>query len=142
MIEVLVPVEAEPAYVRLDGVDVLLLLPGRIRIIETQIAAAAELLRYSEVETDGFGVPNMQVTIRLRRKARDHTLVAPRREVVRNDIADEIASRFRVYFLGDRHSKSCSRRIQSLLRRDICKFGFDAKCVESLGAVIHAVADD
>ena len=44
VIEVLPPVEAQPAHVALDGVDVLLLLLGRVGVVEAQIAAAAELL--------------------------------------------------------------------------------------------------
>ena len=44
-VEVLAPVEAEPADVGLDGVDVLLLLLDRVRVVEAQVAAAAELAR-------------------------------------------------------------------------------------------------
>ncbi len=43
VVEVLAPVEPEPADVRLDGVDVLLLLLGRVRVVEAEVAAAAEL---------------------------------------------------------------------------------------------------
>ena len=45
VIEVLAPVEAEPAHVRFDRVDVFLLFLGRIGVVEAQIAVAAELLR-------------------------------------------------------------------------------------------------
>ena len=44
-VEVLAPVEAEPAHVGLDGVDVLLLLLDRVGVVEAQVAAAAELAR-------------------------------------------------------------------------------------------------
>ena len=44
VVEVLAPVEAEPAHVALDRVDVFLLLLGRIGVVETQMAAAAEFL--------------------------------------------------------------------------------------------------
>ena len=44
VIEVLAPVEAEPAHVALDGVDVFLLFLGRIGVVETQMAAPAEFL--------------------------------------------------------------------------------------------------
>jgi hypothetical protein len=43
VIEVLAPIEAEPADVALDRVDIFLLLLGRVRVVEAQIAAAAEL---------------------------------------------------------------------------------------------------
>ena len=45
VIEMLAPIEAEPAHVALDGVDVFLLFLGRIGVVEAQMAAAAELLR-------------------------------------------------------------------------------------------------
>ena len=41
-VEVLAPVEAEPADVRLDRVDVLLLFLDRVGVVEAQVAAAAE----------------------------------------------------------------------------------------------------
>ena len=44
VVEVLAPVEAEPADVGLDRVDVLLLLLLRVRVVEAEVAAAAELL--------------------------------------------------------------------------------------------------
>ena len=44
-VEVLAPVEPEPADVRLDGVDVLLLFLDRVRVVEAQVAAPAEFLR-------------------------------------------------------------------------------------------------
>ena len=44
VVEVLAPVEAQPAHVRLDGVDVLLLLLDRVGVVEAQVAAAAELV--------------------------------------------------------------------------------------------------
>ena len=44
-VQVLAPVEAEPAHVLLDGVDVLLLLLDGVGVVEAQVAAAAELLR-------------------------------------------------------------------------------------------------
>ena len=42
VVEVLPPVEAEPAHVALDGVDILLLFLGRIGVVEAQVAAPAE----------------------------------------------------------------------------------------------------
>ena len=44
VVEVLAPVEAEPAHVALDRVDVLLLFLRRVGVVEAQVAAAAELL--------------------------------------------------------------------------------------------------
>ena len=44
VVEVPAPIEAEPAHVALDRVDVFLLLPGRVGVVEAQVAAAAKLL--------------------------------------------------------------------------------------------------
>ena len=46
----LAPVEAQPAHVALDGIDVLLLLLGRVRVVEAQVAAPA----------DSFGTPKLR----------------------------------------------------------------------------------
>src|SRR5690606_8783902 len=66
----LLPLEAEPAHVRHDRVDEFLTFLFGIGVVEAQIASAAELLRQTEIETDRFGVPDMQIAIRLRRKPR------------------------------------------------------------------------
>ena len=94
VVEVLPPIEAEPAHVALDRVDVLLLLLGRVGVVEAQIAAAAELLRHAEVEADRLGVADVQVAVGLGRKAGDHGGVPPRGQVGLDDVADEIAPRF------------------------------------------------
>jgi hypothetical protein len=56
-VEMLAPVEAEPADVFLDRVDVLLLFLDRVGVVEAQVAAAAELLGDPEVERDRLGWP-------------------------------------------------------------------------------------
>ena len=91
MKEVLAPVEAEPAHVALDGVDIFLLLLGRIGVVEAQVAAPAELLGDAEVEADRLGMADMQVAVRLRRKAGDHRGVPLGVEIGLDDVADEIA---------------------------------------------------
>src|SRR5262249_54484707 len=92
MVEVLAPVEAEPMHVGLDGVDILLLLPGRIGVVEPQVTATAELLRYAEIEADRLGVADVEVAVRLRRKPGDDSAVASGCEVGANDVADEVLS--------------------------------------------------
>ena len=90
VIEVTVPVVAEPAHVALDRVDVLLLFFGRVGVVEAQVAAAAELLRHAEVERDRLGVANVEIAVRLGWEACDHVGNAPGRHVPRDDVADEI----------------------------------------------------
>ena len=53
-----------------------------IRVVEAHVAAAAVHLGLSEVEAHGLGVADVQVAVRLRRKAR-HPLAARRRQVLR-----------------------------------------------------------
>jgi hypothetical protein len=45
------------------AVDVLLLLLGRVGVVEAQITAAAELLATPEVEADRLGVADVQVAV-------------------------------------------------------------------------------
>src|SRR5262249_58234336 len=47
-----VPVEAEPAHVALDGVPVLPLLLAGVGVVVAEVALAAVLLGQAEVETD------------------------------------------------------------------------------------------
>ena len=82
------PVEAEPAHVLLDRLDVLGLLRGRVGVVEAQVAAPAELRGDAEVEADRLGVPDVQVAVGLGREARDHLL--PRRAVALDALAHEV----------------------------------------------------
>ena len=89
--EAIFPIEAEPADVVDDGIDVLGLLFTRIGVIEAQVGLAAELGRQTEVQANGFGVADVEITVWLRREARvDPSLVLVGLQVVENDIANEI----------------------------------------------------
>ncbi len=72
----LAPIETEPAHVALDGIDIFLLFLGRIGVVEPQMAAAAEFLGDAEVQADRLGVADMQIAVRLGRKAGDYRLDA------------------------------------------------------------------
>jgi hypothetical protein len=67
MKQIVAPVEAEPAHVALDGVDIFLLFLGGIGVVEAQMAAPAEFLRHAEIQADRLGVADMQIAVRLRR---------------------------------------------------------------------------
>jgi hypothetical protein len=54
------------------GIDILLLFLFRISIVESQMASATELRRDAEVKAYTLGVPDVQITIRFRRKSRDY----------------------------------------------------------------------
>ena len=92
----LAPIEAEPAHVAHDGVDIFLLFLGRVGVVEAQVAVAAEFLGDAEIETDRLGMADMQIAVRLRREAGDDGLVPAGRQVGAHDVADEILARFAV----------------------------------------------
>jgi hypothetical protein len=64
VVEMLAPVEAEPADVFLDRIDVLLLFLDRVRVVEAKVAAPAELLGDPEVERDRLRVADVEVAVR------------------------------------------------------------------------------
>ena len=103
VVEVLAPIEAEPAHVALDRVDIFLLFLGRVGVVEAQVAVAAEFLGDAEIEADRLGVADMQIAVRLRRKARDDRLVPAGRQIGAHDVADEILAGFACCVFGDRH---------------------------------------
>ena len=83
--------KAEPVDVRHDGVDVLDAFGERVGVIEAKVAMAAILLGHAEVEADRLGVTDVQIAVRLRRKAGDDAAVMlARAQVVLDDLADEI----------------------------------------------------
>ena len=75
---------------RLDGVDVFLALAQRIGVVVAQVGPAVELPRDAEVQTDGLGVADVQVAVRLRREPRDDGLAGSRAQIVADALADEV----------------------------------------------------
>ncbi len=87
------PIEAQPADVVHDGIDVLGLFLLGVGVVEAQVGLAAELRRQAEVEADGLGVADVQVAVGLGRKARVHAAaVLVGLQIVEDDVADEIRS--------------------------------------------------
>ncbi|GIX61052.1 uncharacterized protein BcabD6B2_04870 [Babesia caballi] len=91
-VEVLAPVVAQPAHVVLDGLNVHGLLGGRVGVVEAHVRAPAEHLRELEVEADGLGVADVQVTVGLGREARDDLLDATLGHVALHDLVDEVGA--------------------------------------------------
>src|SRR5215831_7226264 len=86
-----VPLEAQPLDVFHNGLDIFGLFLGRIGVVEAKIAFAAEFSGQSEVQADRLCVADVQVSIRLGRKASLHlSPMFARLDVLDNDIADEI----------------------------------------------------
>jgi hypothetical protein len=89
-VEVLAPVEPQPADVGLDGVDVLLLFLHRVGVVEAQVAPPAELVRYPEVQADRLGVADVEVAVRLGREAGDDGGDSAGAQIIGDDVADEV----------------------------------------------------
>ena len=94
VVQVLAPVETEPADVALDGVDEELLFLDWIGVVEPQMALAAELAGDPEVQADRFRMPEVQETVGFGRKTGDHGVYPAGVEVRLHDVADEISARF------------------------------------------------
>ncbi len=62
------PVKAEPPDVVLNRVDVFDVFLRRIRVVEPQVALAVIFLSQSEVQADGLGVADVQITVGLGRE--------------------------------------------------------------------------
>ena len=125
MEEIVAPIEAEPVHVLLDGIDIFLLLLGRIGVVEAQVALTAEFLGDPEIEADRFGVADMEIAVRLGRKSRDDLRITPRCEIGRDDVADEIAPGI-VNCFECRHN--VENPVRSFARREvICPYTMDAR---------------
>ena len=64
------PVVNEPSHVRHDGIDVLGFFFCGVCVVHSHVANAPELARDAEIEANRFRVADVQITVRLRRKAR------------------------------------------------------------------------
>ena len=87
-----IPLEAEPAHVFHDGIDVLLLFFFGIGVVEAQIGFAAELVGEAEVDADGLGVADVEVAVGLGRKAGldDGVAVLFGADILGDDVAEEV----------------------------------------------------
>ena len=93
VVQVHPPVEAEPAQIALDRVDIFLVLAGRVGVVEAQVAAPAELLGHAEVQADRLGMTDMEIAVGLGWKPGYDLANPPLGEVGRNDVADKVVRR-------------------------------------------------
>ena len=92
VVEVLTPVEAQPLHIGTNGLHVLVLLGGRVRIVEAEVAASAKLVGDPEVEEDGLGVANVQEAVGFRGETGDYpAAMPPGRDVCVDNLAYEVA---------------------------------------------------
>ena len=91
VVEMIAPVEAEPAHILLNGVDIKLFFFERVGVVEAQMAAPAEFRRHAEIQADRFGVPDMEIAVGLRREAGDDGAFPPAFQIGADDLANEVA---------------------------------------------------
>ena len=89
------PAADEPVHVLGDGVHIFDVFLGRVGVVHAQIADAAELAGDAEVQADALGVADVQVAVRLRRKAGVDLRIFLLGDVFGDDVADEIGWRGR-----------------------------------------------
>ena len=70
--DVTAPGVAQPLYILLDGINVLLGFLLGVGIIKTQVALTTKSLGNTKVQANGLGMPNVQVAIRLWREPRHY----------------------------------------------------------------------
>jgi hypothetical protein len=99
-VQVLAPVEPEPADVGLDSLDVLLLFLHRVGVVEAQVTAAAVLTGDAEVEADRLSVPDVEVAVRLGREAGDDNPDPTVAKIGGDELAEEIAALGREWCLA------------------------------------------
>ncbi len=80
----------EPRHVAFDGLHVFRLFLRGVRVVEAEVAFSAEPFRQAEVETDGFGVADVQVSVRFRRKAGDDLRHSSGGKVIGDDALQKV----------------------------------------------------
>jgi hypothetical protein len=89
--QAILPVEPQPVHVVLDRLDVFNVFLDRIRVVEPQVAGAPEVRGGAKIQADRFRVADVQVAVRLGRKARGHpAAVLASADVFGNQRPDEI----------------------------------------------------
>src|SRR3954451_22120648 len=66
----LLPVEAQPAHIVLDGIYILLLFLLGIGVIKAQVGPPAEIVGEAEIDADSFRVSDMKMAVWLGRETR------------------------------------------------------------------------
>ena len=99
-IENFAPLEAEPAYVAFDGINVLRVLLGRIGVVETEVTNAVVLFGDAEIHTYRLDVTYMQVAVRFRRETRLYaSVVHSLSEVFFNNLLNKIEAAFLLFHI-------------------------------------------
>ena len=93
---VIAPVEAEPPDIALDGVDVLHVFLGGVRVVKSEMAYSVVFLCKTEVQADALDVSHVQVAVGLGRESGNDCVVGNSAvgKVVFDDLLDEVEALF------------------------------------------------
>ena len=86
-----IPLKTQPANITHDSLGKILAFLERVGVIKTQVGGAAKLTSETKVQTNGFGMSNMQMTIGLRRKACDNFFMFTRLKVTYDNVSYKVA---------------------------------------------------
>ena len=88
----MLPVEAQPLDILLNGLHVLHVLLRGVRVVQPQVAHAAVFLGGGEVDADRLGVTDVQIAVGLRREPGLHAGVHARGKILVDEIVNEVGS--------------------------------------------------
>ena len=97
------PAADQPTDILENGIDVFDLFLSRVGIIHPNVTNTAKFVSDSKVEADRLGMSDVEIAIRLGRKAGVNLGVFPRMHIFRHDIADEIGWSSYVFLSWRRH---------------------------------------
>ena len=92
-----VPLIAQPRNIFAYRIHILLALLFGVCVVEAQVHKALMLFGQTKGQANGFGMPDVQMAIWLRRKARVDLLVLSGIEVCRDDVLDKVLGRRGVF---------------------------------------------
>ena len=89
-VALLLPLEAEPLDVFLDGINIFGVLLGRIGVVVAQVGLATVLLGKSEIYAKALGVSKMEISVRFRREAGKNGAYFSGFQVIFNNLFEKI----------------------------------------------------
>jgi len=69
------PVEAQPPNILHDGINIFLLFPGGIGVVETQVTEAVVIVGQTKIQAYRLGMSYMQISVWFRGETRMHTAI-------------------------------------------------------------------
>jgi hypothetical protein len=126
-IAVLIPIEAQPVDILLDGLHILHVFSGGVGVVHPQVAFAAKFFRRAKIDAQGLAVADVQIAVGLRRESGVDMVALAFLQVLADKVLDKIAA-FQNLFVF--HSCNIlSEGFQSLFANLLCRGGPTAALV-------------